>query len=111
MTEETVRPEDLKPGDRVRVTFEGVLDEDGDLELPKGGCIARYVFRDATITRLPPPVDPDVLVLRAILHSHQRAMTPPDSGWGDMSYLKGSYDHLPAFQAALAAIKAAKEHG
>lgn len=42
--------------------------------------------------------EPDVRAVRAILHAHQRAMTPPDSGWGDMSYLKGSYDHLPAFQ-------------
>jgi hypothetical protein len=48
----------------------------------------------------------DVLVVRAILHAHQRAMTPPDSGWGDMSYEKGSYDHLPTFQAALAAYRA-----
>jgi hypothetical protein len=51
------------------------------------------------------PIDPDVLAVRAILHAHQRAMTPPDSGWGNMSYLEGSYDDLPCFQAALAAFK------
>lgn len=51
------------------------------------------------------PVDPDVQIVRDILHAHQRAMTPPDSGWGDMSYAKGSYDHLPTFKAALAAYK------
>jgi len=32
-------------------------------------------------------------------------MTPPDSGWGDMSYKKGSYDHTAPFQAALAQFK------
>lgn len=52
-------------------------------------------------------VDPDVLIVRAVLHAHQRAMTPPDSGWGDMSYARGSYDHLPVFQAALSAYKSA----
>ena len=51
-------------------------------------------------------IDPAVLVVRAVLHAHQRAMTPPDSGWGNMSYAKGSYDHLPVFQAALAAYRA-----
>ena len=67
-----------------------------------------------TIARLlwqmgePEPVDPDALIVRAILHAHQRTMTPPDSGWGDMSYLKGSYDHLDDFKAALAAYKAEK---
>lgn len=53
--------------------------------------------------------DPDIIEVRAILHAHQRAMTPPDSGWGDMSYLKGSYDHLPTFKAALAAYRLLKE--
>lgn len=48
-----------------------------------------------------------VLTVRAILHAHQRAMTPPDSGWGDMSYERGSYDHLPAFQAAIRAYEEA----
>lgn len=52
-----------------------------------------------------PEIDPDVLVVRAILHAHQRSMSPPDSGWGDMSYIKGSYDYLPDFQKALAAYK------
>jgi hypothetical protein len=47
----------------------------------------------------------DVLTVRAILHAHQRSMTPPDSGWGNMSYLKGSYDHTDTFKAALAAYK------
>lgn len=56
----------------------------------------------------PPPLDPDILVVRAVLHAYQRSMSPPDSGWGDMSYEKGSYDHIPAFQAALAAYKKVK---
>ena len=49
--------------------------------------------------------DKDVLTVRAVLHAHQRAMSPPDSGWGDMSYLKGSYDNSRTFQAALSAYK------
>jgi len=53
----------------------------------------------------PPKPDADVLAVRTILHAEQRAMTPPDSGWGDMSYEKGSYDHLPSFKAALAAYR------
>ena len=53
----------------------------------------------------PPKPDADVLAVRAILHAEQRAMTPPDSGWGDMSYENGSYDHLPSFKAALAAYR------
>ena len=53
-----------------------------------------------------PPAS-DVEIVRAVLHAHKRAMTPPDSGWGNMSYLKGSYDDLPVFQAALAAYRAA----
>lgn len=57
--------------------------------------------------QLSPPVDPDVLVVRQVLHAQQRAMTPPDSGWGNMSFAKGSYDHLPEFQAALAAYRLA----
>jgi len=54
---------------------------------------------------LPEPVDPDVLVVRQIMHAQQRAMTPPDSGWGNMSYLKGSYDDTEPFKAALAAYR------
>lgn len=42
-------------------------------------------------------------VVRTILHAHQRASDSSDSGWGDMSYAKGSYNHLPSFQAALKA--------
>jgi hypothetical protein len=53
-------------------------------------------------------VDPDVLVIRAVLHAHQRAGSPPDSGWGNMSYAKGSYDGLPSFKAALEAYRAAR---
>lgn len=49
--------------------------------------------------------DQDVLTVRAVLHSYQRSMSPPDSGWGNMSYLKGSYDHTDYFKAALAAYK------
>lgn len=47
----------------------------------------------------------DVLAVRKIMHAQQRAMMPPDSGWGNMSYLKGSYDDTPQFQAALAAYR------
>lgn len=54
---------------------------------------------------LKPDVDDDVLTVRAIMHAQQRAMTPPDSGWGNMSYAKGSYDDTPQFQAALAAYR------
>lgn len=53
-----------------------------------------------------PEVDEATKVTRSVLHAHQRAMTPPDSGWGNMSYEKGSYDDLPAFQAARAVIAA-----
>ena len=52
-----------------------------------------------------PKPDADVLAVRAILHAEQRAMPPHDSGWGDMSYENGSYDHLPSFKAALAAYR------
>jgi hypothetical protein len=58
---------------------------------------------------LKPEVDADVLAVRKIMHAQQRAMTPPDSGWGNMSYLKGSYDDTAPFQAALAAYRTAKE--
>lgn len=51
----------------------------------------------------------DVEIVRAVLHAHQRAMTPPDSGWGNMSYIKGSYDDLPVFQAALAAYRTVQD--
>lgn len=50
-------------------------------------------------------VDADVLAVRKMLHAYQRAMTPPDSGWGNMSYLKGSYDDTDTFKAALAAYR------
>ena len=53
----------------------------------------------------PPKPDADLLAVRAILHAEQRAMPPHDSGWGDMSYENGSYDHLPSFKAALAAYR------
>ncbi len=47
----------------------------------------------------------DVLAVRAIMHAQQRATTPPDSDWGNMSYAKGSYDDTPQFKAALAAYR------
>lgn len=53
----------------------------------------------------PEPSADDLVAVRAILHAHQRAMTPPDSGWGDMSYLKGSYDRHTAFVAAMRAYQ------
>ncbi len=58
---------------------------------------------------LPEPVALDVLAVRKILHAQQRAMAPPDSGWGNMSYERGSYDDLPTFKAALAAYRELKE--
>ncbi len=71
---------------------------------------ALYAFARYIAEHEEPPVviDPDVLIVREVLHAHQRSMTPPDSGWGDMSYRRGSYDDLPAFQNALAAYKAGK---
>lgn len=56
----------------------------------------------AILNRLSPPapeVDEATVWTRKVLHAHQRAMTPPDSGWGNMSYEKGSYDHLDVFKA------------
>ena len=52
-----------------------------------------------------PDVGDDVKAVRKIMHAQQRAMTPPDSGWGNMSYLKGSYDDTAPFKAALAAYR------
>jgi hypothetical protein len=77
-----------------------------DLDINCIGVGTDYDDARAIAALLPESVDPDVLIVRAVLHAHQRAMTPPDSGWGDMSYLKGSYDHLPVFEAALAAYRA-----
>jgi hypothetical protein len=54
---------------------------------------------------LKPEPDTDVLAVRKILHAYQRTMTPPDSGWGNMSYLMGSYDDTDTFKAALAAYR------
>ena len=58
---------------------------------------------------LKPEPDADVLAVRKIMHAQQRAMTPPDSGWGNMSYLKGSYDDTEPFKAALAAYREATQ--
>ena len=66
---------------------------------------ALFEAREALRAYDPPKPDADVLAVRTILHAEQRAMTPPDSGWGDMSYENGSYDHLPSFKAALAAYR------
>jgi len=59
----------------------------------------------ALVAGMEPVVDGDVIAVRKIMHAQQRAMTPPDSGWGNMSYLKGSYDHTEPFKAALAAYR------
>lgn len=72
--------------------------------------IAAEEARDI-VAGLPEPVDPDVLVVRAILHAHQRASIAPHSGWGNMSYAKGSYDNYPQFQAALEAYRALEREG
>ena len=55
-----------------------------------------------------PEIDPDILAVRAILHAAQRAV-PNDYPWGDMSYIKGSYDHLDAFKAALETYRKQKK--
>lgn len=67
--------------------------------------LAKIVLADAD--RLSPPapeVDEATVWTRKVLHAHQRAMTPPDSGWGNMSYEKGSYDHLDVFKAPRTAL-------
>lgn len=51
--------------------------------------------------------DPDIQVVREILHASQRALMN-DSGWGNMSFQKGSYDDTPSFKAALAKYKELK---
>jgi hypothetical protein len=106
MTEETVRPEDLKPGDRVRVTLEGVVDDDGEFsagESPLLGnrWLSMDVLAHATITRLPPPVDPDLLLARKVCAKQ----FPSEAD----AYGRGAYDSGGFMGVALAAIKLAKE--
>lgn len=111
----------MNPGDRVRITVEGEFQErtgscryfklDGEQGSATSFFDSELTAPTSRVEVLPPPIDPDVLVVREILHAHQRAMTPPDSGWGDMSYIKGSYDDLNDFKAALACFKASKAGG
>jgi len=82
-----------------------VEDEQRKDDYNEAATIARLIWERGDAE----PVDPDVQIVRDILHAHQRAMTPPNGGWGDMSYAKGSYDHLPVFQSALAAYKRGME--
>jgi hypothetical protein len=60
MTEtETVKPEELRKGDRVRVTFEGILNEEWSLAYQDGIVITMLDARNAaTIERLPPEGKP-----------------------------------------------------
>lgn len=107
MTEETVRPDDLKPGDRVRVTLEGEIDGDGEFPIP--GDTGRYLFAEnlahATITRLPPPADPDLILARKVVADRARADFPSYA----REIERGDGDDGGEVQTALAAIKAAKE--
>ena len=74
-----------------------------------GGAAIRLAFSAGRGEWRPPErMDPDVEEVRAILHAYQRSLTPPDSGWGNMSYLKGSYDDTKGFQEALSALRAIK---
>lgn len=58
-TEQTVKPEDLREGDRVRVTFEGVIDDDGDLgfQLETGThYVMASTLKGAALVRLSRPL-------------------------------------------------------
>jgi hypothetical protein len=96
--------------DEAKGFAERLADRDGNKMEFLGGRrwdAYRYVVPAviAGLGLLKPDPDADVLAVRAIMHAQQRAMTPPDSGWGNMSYAKGSYDDTPQFQAALAAYR------
>lgn len=92
---------DLSP--REKALVEVALEAEALLR--SGGFSLAYDMAEALRAYDPPKPDADVLAVRAILHAEHLAMTPPDSGWGGMSYEKGSYDHLPSFKAALAAYR------
>jgi len=72
----------------------------------QAGPEPRFIERArALVAAMEPVVDADVIAVRKIMHAQQRAMTPPNSGWGNMSYLKGSYDDTEPFKAALVAYR------
>lgn len=56
---EIVKPEDLKKGDRVRISYLGTVDEEGDV-VTKNGDIFFFAHLDETVTieRLPPEATP-----------------------------------------------------
>jgi hypothetical protein len=104
MTDEIVKPEDLKPGDRVRLIVDAtVAASDGKgVDFALRGPLAKV----ATITRLPPPVDPDLLLARKVVVAQNRAQRL--DAWAD-EVEAGQHDDGDEVAPALAAIKAAKE--
>jgi len=100
--------------DQVKTLAERLANLDGNkMEFigPRRWDAYRYVVPAviAALGLLERDVDPDILAVRAIMHAQQRAMTPPDSGWGNMSYARGSYDDTESFKAALAAYRESKK--
>jgi hypothetical protein len=94
--------------DEAKAFAERLADMDGNkMEFIGSRRWDRYVVPAvvAALGLLKPEPDDDVVAVRKIMHAQQRAMTPPDSGWGNMSYLKGSYDDTEPFKAALAAYR------
>ena len=118
MTDETVRPEDLKPGDEIEVTIRGrcAPPNFGDQKTvetiwfypgtEKGFAVALRYLTHATITRLPPPVDPDLLLARKVVAEAHEAQSGPRKTVESIKL--GAFDDDKSVQLALAAIKAAK---
>lgn len=106
---ETVRPEDLKVGDRVRIEqFCTVHRVEGsgayvrfDVSPKCVEWLGPNALAHATITRLPPPVDPDLLLAREAAAS--------DDPVNRYVYIVGGLDWTVRVRIALAAIKLAKE--
>ena len=117
MTDETVRPEDLKPGDEIEVTIRGrcAPPNFGDQKTvetiwfcpgtEKGFAVALRYLTHATITRLPPPVDPDLMLARKVVADMNRVNFPAYA----REVERGEGDDGREVTIALAAIKAAKE--
>ena len=75
-----------------------------------GMSLGSYAEIGAIVALLPePPVtDPDVLLMRQVMHAVQYATPETQPEGGNMRWLKGYYDHLPQAIAVVAAIKAAR---
>jgi len=106
---EPVKPEDLKPGDSVEVTLRGTFCymREGRMEvLWRDGigsrCINASELAHATIVRLPPPVDPDLILAREVCAARQ-----PTTAAIQADYRSGRSDGSASVALALAAIKAA----